>query len=83
MVANLGLEKFVWVSSSRQLLADASTLGFSSKWPDTLCVKSPYTGAVEKFTWSQTLLSPEGECHGMVYTPARARLGIRLTVFSS
>lgn len=85
MVANFSLKQFVWDKASRQLLGDASMLGFSpgAAWPDTLNVKSHHTGTVEQFSWNHTLWSPEGECHGMVYSPANAKLGIRLTVFST
>lgn len=85
MIANLSLKQFAWVKETRQLMGDASMLGFDvgGAWPDTLRVKSHHTGTVEQFSWNHTLWSPEGECHGMVYSPANAKLGIRLTVFST
>ena len=85
MTVDLSLKQFAWVKETRQLMGDASMLGFDvgGAWPDTLRVKSHKTGTVEQFSWEQTLVSPEGECHGIVYAPANMGLGIRLTVFNT
>ena len=83
MVPKLDMRKFSWDKSSRQLMASASELGWSSReWPDTIRIKSHHTGVAEQFSRCQTLMSPEGECYGLIYSAANMSLGIRVTVFN-
>lgn len=84
MVPKLDMRKFSWDSASRQLMASASELGWraSAPWPDTIRIKSHHTGVTEQFSRSQTLVSPEGECHGLMYSAANVNLGVRVTVFN-
>ena len=79
------LKQFVWDKGSRQLIADASTLGIgpaSSTYP-LMRIKSHHTGKVEQFDWSQSIRTPDGQCVANVYSPANVKLGIKVTVFNT
>ena len=79
----LDLRRFLWDSSSRQLISDYKALDWDPDdiWPDVLDIVSHHTGVTEQFHRSQTMWSSEGQCQGMVYEPANMKLNVRVTVF--
>lgn len=94
MCSTIDMRKFDWDRESRQLMSSASALGWEpgkpgidpfsdSRWPYAFNIRSHHTGVVEQFHQSESLMSPEGTCYGIVYTPANMSLRVSVTVFDS